>query len=152
MKNEACPCEQDLALYLSQDLPAGERDRIDSHVSGCLYCRQQLAALQKPLSTLREARLEISPAETRHFETRVLEATRARHTPGRLQAWGAAATAVAAGLVAAFVLNSNPVPVETSGPAPPRYAEFDMVEDLEMLEHLELLESMDILELMEEQG
>jgi len=152
MTIDKCLTEQELILYCSNDLSADQMRIAATHVSGCSSCARALGDIKQTLASLPQKDLKLSEADKCQFSARVMEKTKGQRTTGRLQAWGAAATAVAAGLLAVVIFNPTDLPVNKAQLQSPQMAELDLVENMEMLEVMELLEMMELLELLAEEG
>jgi anti-sigma factor RsiW len=55
-----CPKQDDLVLYVAEELPRGEAAALDQHLAGCESCRRQVARLRRGLRAL--SLLEREPA------------------------------------------------------------------------------------------
>ena len=100
-----------LELYLQRDLPDEQMRAVEAHLGSCAACREELEAARALLEAL-DGHLAWSPAPD--VADRVVDGVLRRRTAGRLARVGAAAAAVAAGVIAGFVLwptGRTPVPV-----------------------------------------
>ncbi len=152
MTNKHCLSEQQLALYVFGELPGEQHRRADAHLADCPDCRRRQASLAEVRARLPRDEMELSAAEERQFAARVAAAAQRRKAGSRLQAWGAAATAVAAGAIALAIFTPDNVTFERAQQSRQQLAEIDLVEHMEMLEELELLEMMELLEMLEGKG
>ena len=152
MKNNDCLTEQQLSLYCTDDFDANERQVASEHLAGCLDCKYKLAEIQKALALLPRRDLELSEAEKLQFTARVVESARKKRPNNRFQTWGAAATAVTAGVLAVMIFGPANLQVENTNQQNLQYAELDLVENMEFLEEMEMLDMLDLLELLNEKG
>ncbi len=152
MSKNDCLTEQEITLYCSEDLEFEPMRKAADHFASCADCRSKMESIKQTLSALPQHRLEMSEAEKLQFANRVMQATRKKHHGPRLQAWGAAATAITAGVVAVMVFTPSNLPTRPDQNQALQYAELDLVENMDMLESMELLEMMEMLEILEDKG
>ncbi len=152
MSNNNCLTEQEITLYCTGDLGREQHRAAQEHFVACRKCRTTMAATRRSLAAVTRPELQLSAAEQQGFTDRVMRAAGKRARGPVLQAWGAAATALAAGIVAVMLFGPGDLPTNTEQNRGGQYAELDLVENMEMLEELELLEMMEMLELLEDES
>lgn len=146
MKNRYCLSASSMNLYCSDDLSPEEMQAAEQHLTNCPECRREIAAINAMLSALPRINLTLSEAEKARFSDRVTSVALKTKSSNKLQVWGAAATTLAAALLAVMIFNPDNLSVITTQPAPAHMAELDLVEHLDLLENMELLEIMELLE------
>lgn len=152
MINNDCLTEQQLTLYCTKDLSVKDMAMATEHLSQCLKCKRQQALTQKALATLPRQQLKLSGTEKLQFTARVIESKGRKNSTDKLQVWGAAATAITAGVLAFMVFNPTNLPVENLNQQSPQYTEIDLVENMEFLEEMEMLDMLELLELLDEKS
>lgn len=152
MTNNECLTELQLTLYCTEDLSVNEMVMATEHLSHCLECKRQQALTQKTLATLSQQQLNLSEADKLQFTARVIESKGRKNSTDKLQVWGAAATAITAGVLAFMVFNPTNLPVENLNQQSLQYAEIDLVENMEFLEEMEILDMLELLELLDEKS
>ncbi len=150
MLNNDCITEQDITLYCTEDLDADQMQAAAEHFTTCQHCRDKMTVIKRALAATPQSRLEMSEAEKRQFSDRVMQAANRKQFGSRIQTWGTAAAAIAAGLVAVFIFSPDNLPPQPGQHPAVQYADLDLVENMEMLEELELLEMMELLEMLED--
>lgn len=113
--------EERLALYVTDDLDAGEIARVRKHLETCADCREAAAALEEICLMLGGIAGEPEPEDLTGVRSRVL--SRLNH--GRRKVWGWAAAAAAVVALIGFSEYCNEP--EPSLPAPPQVAAIPLV-------------------------
>ena len=152
MTNNECLTEQQITLFCTEDLPVDEMTTAAAHLSSCLECKRQQAAVQQTLASLPQQHLNLTEAEKLQFTARVIESKGRKNRIGNLQVWGAAATTITAGVLAFMIFSPANLQIENLKQQNLQYAELDLVENIEFLEEMEILELLELLELLDEKG
>jgi anti-sigma factor RsiW len=110
----AHPDHRILERYLDEELPASERELVESHLHACTGCRRELRAYQVFLGELDRMPLPEPPAG---FDVRILDAVLPRREDASLIHLATRAYGILAGILGAIVLGVLAV----SGPEPIRW-------------------------------
>lgn len=132
------PCDSfipDLVDAASGELPAARRALLDTHLSSCAACRDELAGLSETTGLLSLTREEPDELTLSGFARRTViaaEEKRDRTGPGRLGRWLRTLGWVtsAAGAAAVALLVAQPGPVKPPTPAPVALDEIATAEEL----------------------
>src|SRR3989338_3495733 len=74
-----CPNEGILAAYLNNSLKADEKNKVEAHLSDCLYCLEQLSLAQKAQKAFVKG--DLPPSEDRVIEKAKKVASLAPNNP-----------------------------------------------------------------------
>lgn len=152
MSNKCCPNDERLFLFATADLEPDELRTIDDHLAACQQCQQAVSSYHETLGALPQINLELTTEEENAFVNRVTENLPTPHRFLNMQTLGAAATTLAAGLIAVYVFNPGNMTVQPKSSPDIQVSEIDLVENFEMLDNLELLEELELLELLDDRG
>ncbi|MFQ5802074.1 MAG: zf-HC2 domain-containing protein [Candidatus Methylomirabilales bacterium] len=151
---ECDACRSKLLEYLEGDLTGPAQADLQTHLTQCPGCREELEGLQETLALI--ARIPVpEPPEAfwQQYLRELRQKVAAPPWPARLQHWLAGFTlrpipalAVGIALMLAVFLTWNTPTVQP--PAPP-VASLDLTEQLALSQDLDLLREMDLLESLE---
>ena len=148
MSDRSSHPETALALYVRNELAAGERARVAAHLDACEACRRVLADVQAVLAELAAAPVPTEPQwGPYHAQLRARIQARAR---GPRWWQRPMPIAVSTGLAAALLLFTlRPAPVDQPPSDLTPLDETTIGARLDMLEHYDVVQRLDLLEELE---
>lgn len=150
-RNGNCSNE-DLVLFYYGDLDEEAHLGVETHLAGCQACRAELADIERTLTLLPRASVQLTAPEIQRFAARV-SARAIRRRQGLAPAFGGALAAAAVLLVTLFTLQPwGGAPSTTRTVKGTHVAEIDVVRNLDLLQNLDLIENLDTLQALEGHG